>query len=107
MISLFSSIKEFLPDSREYPFKGGLVKKKKSVIIDPYTCLPDSNNSYTHIKRNIYATLSVYLCSSCFFLYKYYYLISLEILNPNLHISFNVPSAVSRSYAFSSSGSSS
>ena len=43
MISLFSSIKEFLPDSREYPFKGGLVKKKKSVIIDPYTCLPDSN----------------------------------------------------------------
>lgn len=32
---------------------------------------------------------------------------SWDILNPNLHISFNVPSAVSRSYAFSTSGSSS
>ena len=29
------------PDSREYPFKGVC---KKSVIIDPYTRLPDSNN---------------------------------------------------------------
>ena len=28
------------PDSREYPFKGVC---KKSVIIDPYTRLPDSN----------------------------------------------------------------
>ena len=43
MISLFTLIKGILPDSREYPFKGGLVKAKKSVIIDPYTCLPDSN----------------------------------------------------------------
>ena len=29
MISLFSSIKEFLPDSREYPLKGGACKAKK------------------------------------------------------------------------------
>ena len=36
--------KRFLPDSREYPFKGGACKARKSVIIDPYTCLPDSNN---------------------------------------------------------------
>ncbi len=28
MICLFSSIKEILPDSREYPFKGGLVKQE-------------------------------------------------------------------------------
>ena len=31
------------PDSREYPFKGGACKARKSVIIAPYTCLPDSN----------------------------------------------------------------
>jgi hypothetical protein len=42
MISLFTFIKEYLPDSREYPFKGGF-KAKKSVIIDSHTCLPDSN----------------------------------------------------------------
>ena len=45
MICLFSSIKEILPDSREYPFKGAC-KARKSVIIDPYTRLPDSNNQY-------------------------------------------------------------
>ena len=29
MICLFSSIKEILPDSREYPFKGGGLESKK------------------------------------------------------------------------------
>ena len=31
------------PDSREYPFRGAC-KQEKSVIIGPYTRLPDSNN---------------------------------------------------------------
>ena len=65
MICLFSSIKEILPDSREYPFKGGACKARKSVIIDPCTCLPDSNNSYYFCKTYCSAHLAIFSGPQC------------------------------------------
>ena len=44
MISLFTFIKEILPDSLNILSRGAC-KARKSVIIDPYTRLPDSNNT--------------------------------------------------------------
>ena len=69
MISLFSSIKEFLPDSREYPFKGGACKARKSVIIAPYTCLPDSNKTKKangqQPQKNLFAKKMQRFCKGC------------------------------------------
>ena len=44
MISLFTFIKEIFAGQSLISFQGGLVKQEKSVIIGPYTRLPDSNN---------------------------------------------------------------
>ena len=59
MISLFTFIKEILPDSREYHFKGELVKQEQSVIIDPYTRLPDINNFYYNAEKLILEILQL------------------------------------------------
>ena len=45
MICLFSSTKEIFTGQPLIPFQGGACKARKSVIVDPCTCLPDSNNS--------------------------------------------------------------
>ena len=44
MICLFSSIKEIFTGQPLISFQGGACKAIKSVFIDPYTRLPDSNN---------------------------------------------------------------
>ena len=44
MICLFSFIKDFYRTAVNILSRGGACKAKKTVIIDPYTCLPDSNN---------------------------------------------------------------
>ena len=47
------------PDSRKFPFKGGDCKARKSVIVVPCTCLPDSNNYYHSSSRTMaYQTLN-------------------------------------------------
>ena len=60
MICLFSSIKEIFTGQPLIPFQGGACKARKSVIVVPCTCLPDSNNpdiekaySLTHSLRMI------------------------------------------------------
>ena len=45
MICLFSSIKEIFTGQVSISFQGAACKAIKSVFIDPYTRLPDSNNS--------------------------------------------------------------
>ena len=44
MICLFSSIKEIFTGQQLISFQGGACKARKSVIIDPCTCFPDSNS---------------------------------------------------------------
>ena len=46
MICLFSSIKEIFTGQPLIPFQGGACKARKSVIVVPRTCLPDSNNCF-------------------------------------------------------------
>ena len=45
MICLFSSIKEIFTGQPLIPFQGGACKARKSVIVVPCTCLPDSNTN--------------------------------------------------------------
>ena len=49
MICLFSSIKEFFTGQPLIPFQGRACKARKSVIVVPCTCLPDSNNLFLWI----------------------------------------------------------
>ena len=46
MICLFSSIKEIFTGQLSNSFQGGACKAIKSVFIDPYTRLPDSNSIF-------------------------------------------------------------
>ncbi len=57
MTCLFSSIKEIFTGQPLISFQGGACKAIKSVFIDPYTRLPDSNISYycTTCQRAFYA----------------------------------------------------
>ena len=59
MICLFSSIKEIFTGQPLISFKRGACKARESVIIAPYTCLPDSNN-YKGVRTGILCGFEFY-----------------------------------------------
>ena len=54
MTCLFSSIKEIFTGQPLISFQGGACKAIKSVFIDPYTRLADSNNSFLLLSAKTY-----------------------------------------------------
>ena len=59
MICLFSSIKETFYRTAVSILSKGACKARKSVIIDPYTRLPDSNNFYYNAQKLILEILQL------------------------------------------------
>ena len=52
MTCLFSSIKEIFTGQPLISFQGGACKAIKSVFIDPYTRLADSNNCFSFLREH-------------------------------------------------------